>query len=185
MPQLTTALGRTADAKTWKCKTQSSPACTGPAAKNLHVAFSGENTLETALERSLIQLSECRKEDKWFCDSQLGYMPWSNTPGASEAARAEAIAKLTAPGAWTEEKCRGCFMDELPTDLRPSELEKNHPFAKEAGLFQGMQFLDIGGASARGVLTVETLQSFFTGGLDKVKDAGFDGVCFDGASAAM
>jgi hypothetical protein len=156
--------------KTWQCKTKSSLTCTGPAAKNLHVAFSGENTLETALERSLVQLRECKGSEKAFCKSQLS---------DSSDTRAEAIAKLTAPGAWTAEQCRGCFLDELPPNLRPSELETNHPFAKEAGLFQGMQFLGIGGASARGVLTVETLQSFFTGGLDKVKDAGFDGVCFD------
>jgi hypothetical protein len=136
------------------------------------VAFSGENTLEIALERSLVQLSECNGSDNSFCNSQLR--------NATDT-RAESIAKLLAPGSWTAERCRGCFLDDpaLPPNLRPSELEKNNPFAKEAGLFQGMQFLDIGGASARGVLTVETLQSFFAGGLDKVKDAGFDGVCFD------
>jgi len=156
--------------KTWLCKTKSSPTCTGPATKNLHVAFSGENTLEIALERSLVQFSECKGQDKSACERGTKY---------TTDTRAESIGKLLAPGSSTAEQCRGCFLDELPPNLRPSELEKNHPFAKEAGLFQGMQFLDIGGASARGVLTVETLQSFFTGGLDKVKDAGFDGVCFD------
>jgi hypothetical protein len=172
LPGLTLLHGRTTDSKTWLCKTRSSPTCTGPAAKNLHVAFSGENTLEIALERSLVQLSECNGSDNSFCNSQLRY---------ATDTRAESIAKLLAPGSWTAERCRGCFLDDpaLPPNLRPSELEKNNPFAKEAGLFQGMQFLDIGGASARGVLTVETLQSFFAGGLDKVKDAGFDGVCFD------
>merc|ERR1711865_1215126 len=143
---------------------------TGPATKNLHVAFSGENTLEIALERSLVQFSECKGQDKSACERGTKY---------TTDTRAESIGKLLAPGSSTAEQCRGCFLDELPPNLRPSELEKNHPFAKEAGLFQGMQFLDIGGASARGVLTAETLQSFFTGGLDKVKDAGFDGVCFD------
>ena len=34
-----------------------------------------------------------------------------------------------------------------------------------AGAVEGVQFLDIGGASERGVLTVEKLQSFFTGGI--------------------
>ena len=164
--------GRATDSKSWLCKSKSAPACTGPAAKNLHVAFTGENTLEIALNRSLVQLSECRGADRAFCNSQLRY---TSDP------RAVAIAKLLAPGAWTAERCRGCFLDDpaLPPKLRPSELETSHPFAKEAGLFKGTQFLDIGGASARGVLTVEVLQSFFTGALDKVKDAGFDGVCFD------
>ena len=56
--------GRATDSKSWLCKSKSAPACTGPAAKNLHVAFTGENTLEIALNRSLVQLSECRGADR-------------------------------------------------------------------------------------------------------------------------
>jgi hypothetical protein len=164
--------------KTWTCKNLESPACIGPADKNINVAFSGESTLERALTRALKQGSECERDDKKFCNDQIKYMRVGK-PGSPVKTRAEAIAKITAPGAWTEEQCKGCFKGELKPSQRPSELQTNHPYASEAGLYEGVQFLDIGGASDRGVLTVQTLQSFFSGGLEKVKDAGFEGVCFD------
>lgn len=164
--------------KTWACKNLESGLCVGLAKKNLNVAFSGEGTIETALARSVKRGGDCEHADKRFCEDQIKYMRCGKQ-GSQCADRAEAVEKITAPGQWTEEQCAGCFADELPKALTPSQIEAQHPFSREAGLHQGVQFLDIGGASERGVLSVEKLASFFTGGLDKVKDAGFDGICFD------
>ena len=164
--------------KTWACKNLESGPCVGLPKKNLNVAFTGEGTLETSLARAVKRGGDCEHADRRFCEDQIKYMRCGK-PGSQCAGRAEAIEKITAPGQWTEEQCAGCFADELPKALTPSQIEAQHPFSREAGLHQGVQFLDIGGASERGVLTVEKLQSFFTDGLDKVKDAGFDGVCFD------
>ena len=100
-------------------------------------------------------------------------------PGAMVKNRAEAVAKVVAKGQWTQERCEGCFMSELPKSQQPTEMQKQHPFSREAGLHEGVQILDIGGASARGVLSVSTLLSISSTGLDKVKDAGFEGICFD------
>jgi hypothetical protein len=164
--------------KTWACKNLDSGPCVGLPKKNLNVAFSGEGTIETALARSVKRGGDCEHTDKKFCEDQIKYMRCGKT-GSQCKDRAEAIEKITAPGQWTEEQCTGCFAGELPKALTPSQVEAQHPFSREAGLHAGVQMLDIGGASERGVLTVEKLQSFFTGGLDKVKDAGFDGICFD------
>ena len=59
-------------------------------------------------------------------------------------------------------------MSELPKSQQPTEMQKQHPFSREAGLHEGVQILDIGGASARGVLSVSTLLSISSTGLDKV-----------------
>ena len=164
--------------KTWACKNLESGPCVGLPKKNFNVAFSGEGTIETALARSVKRGGDCEHADKRFCEDQIKYMRCGKQ-GSQCADRAEAIEKITAPGQWTEEQCAGCFAEELPKALTPSQIEAQSPFSREAGLHQGVQFLDIGGASERGVLSVEKLASFFTDGLDKVKEAGFDGICFD------
>ena len=164
--------------KSWTCKNLDSGPCLGPPNLNLKVAFSGEGTLDTAVARSVKRGGDCERQDKKFCEDQIKYMRPGKT-GSPVKNRQEAIEKITSPGQWTAEQCAGCFEGELPRALTPSDIQAQHPFSREAGLHQGVQFLDIGGASERGVITVEKLQSFFTGGLDKVKDAGFDGICFD------
>ena len=165
--------------KTWVCKSLDSPACQGPVNKTLNVAFSGENTLENALARALQQGNACEHEERKFCEDQIRYMR-PGKRGSPVENRAQAIRKVIAPGSWTADKCKGCFANELPGSQRPTELQVRHPFSQEAGLHKGVQFLDIGGASSRGVLTAESLRSSFTAeGLEQVKDAGFQGVCFD------
>ena len=149
--------------KSWACKNLESGPCVGLPNKNLNVAFTGEGTLETSLARAVKRGGDCEHADKRFCEDQIKYMRCGK-PGSQCADRAAAIEKITAPGQWTEEQCSGCFADELPAALTPSQIQAQHPFSREAGLHQGVQFLDIGGASERGVLTVEKLQSFFTGG---------------------
>lgn len=169
---------RFADQKTWLCKSLDAGPCVGPENKTLNVVFSGEGLLDTALSRAMKQGVDCGPKDKKFCEDQIRYMR-PGKPGATVKNRAEAIAKVIAKGQWTEEKCGGCFTSELPQSQQPSEMEKQHPFSREAGLHAGVQILDIGGASARGVLTVSTLLSISSNGLAKVKDAGFEGICFD------
>ena len=167
-----------ADQKTWMCKSLGSEPCVGPANKTLNVVFSGESMVEKALMSALKQGDDCDQKDRKFCEDQVKYMR-PGKPGATVKNRAEAVAKVIAPGQWTEERCQGCFTSELPKSQQPGEMEKKHPFSREAGLHAGVQILDIGGASARGVLTPDTLRSITTTSLDKVKDAGFEGICFD------
>ena len=152
------------------------------------MAFTGEANLTTSLAVALKQLNECKPHDQLFCDQQVKFLcdcgglrayACECKSGSSVATRAEAIAQIQSPREWTAERCRGCFVDELPPERLPTDLETRHPFATAAGLYQGVQFLDIGGASNRGVLTFETLRDFHASNLQKVKDAGFDGVCFD------
>ena len=164
--------------KTWLCKNLAAGPCIGPENKTLNVVFSGESLLDTALASAMKQGPGCGPKDRKFCEDQVRYMR-PGKPGATVKSRAEAVAKVVAEGAWTQERCEGCFMSELPKSQQPTELQKQHPFSREAGLHAGVQILDIGGASARGVLSVSTLQSITAAGLDKVKDAGFEGICFD------
>jgi hypothetical protein len=164
--------------KTWACKKASSVACIGPDNKNINVAFSGEATIEKALMKSLKQGNDCAPYDKRFCNNQIRYMR-PGKKGSQVASREDAIKIITAEGSWTEEQCKGCFLDDLNQTAPLTDAAKHHPFSPEAGLHRGVQFLSIGGASQRGVLTRDSLKSFFRKGLDKVKDAGFQGVCFD------
>jgi len=164
--------------KTWLCKNLAAGPCIGPENKTLNIVFSGESLLDTALASAMKQGADCGPKDKKFCEDQVRYMR-PGKPGATVKNRAEAIAKVVAKGQWTQERCEGCFMSELPKSQQPTAMQKQHPFTREAGLHEGVQILDIGGASARGVLSVSTLLSISATGLDKVKDAGFEGICFD------
>jgi len=164
--------------KTWLCKNLAAGPCIGPKNKTLNIVFSGESLLDTALASAMQQGPGCGPKDKKFCEDQVRYMR-PGKPGATVKNREEAIAKVVATGQWTQERCVGCFMSELPKSQQPTEMQKQHPFSREAGLHEGVQILDIGGASARGVLSVSTLLSISAAGLDKVKDVGFEGICFD------
>ena len=76
-----------------------------------------------------------------------------------------------------------CFTTELNITVAreeaPAEALFSRPFSREAGLHQGLQFLAVGGATAKSKFNVETLRAFVSGELEPVKNAGFDGVCFD------
>jgi hypothetical protein len=174
--------------KTWNldsCKEPGARLCAGPENKNINVAFSGEAILIRALNVTLKQqqkafkvAGECPAPDKRFCNMQVrNKMPWE------AKTRELAIQQVVAPGAWTEEQCKGCFNDELNITTKapelPSEAKMLRPFSREAGLHAGLQFLSLGGASAEGTFNVASLAGFFTGDLQTVKEAGFDGICFD------
>ena len=91
--------------------------------------------------------------------------------------------RVRVPRGQTETQCKDCFNDELNITLPkkdPLPLAKRlHPFSREAKLHEGLQFLSLGGATGDGSFTVGRLAGFFDGGLEAVKEAGFDGICFD------
>ena len=87
------------------------------------------------------------------------------------------------PRGQTEAQCKDCFNDELNITLPKKEplpvAKRLHPFSREAKLHEGLQFLSLGGATGDGSFTVGRLAGFFDGGLEAVREAGFDGICFD------
>ena len=86
-------------------------------------------------------------------------------------------------GAWTETQCKDCFNDDLNITLPKKDplpvAKRLHPFSRAAKLHEGLQFLSLGGATGDGSFTVGRLGGFFNGGMEAVKEAGFDGICFD------
>ena len=53
---------------------------------------------------------------------------------------------------------------DLPSD-------SSHPYAPSSGIYSGVPFLGIGGATGNGIMTVEVLDSFTSHGLAAIKDA--------------
>jgi hypothetical protein len=175
--------------KTWNldsCKTADSRICKGPDKKNINVAFSGEAVLAKALSVTLKQQMKaleqtdgiCSPPDKRFCNQQVrNMMPWE------AKTRELAISKVIAKGAWTEVQCKDCFNEDLNITMPKKDplpaSKRLHPFSRAAKLHEGLQFLSLGGATGDGSFTVGRLEGFFSGGLEPVKAAGFDGICFD------
>ena len=71
--------------------------------------------------------------------------------------------------------CKRCF--DPDTDAKEGNV--SHPYSPKAGLYSGVPFLGIGGATGNGMITVEALDAFSGHGLAMIKDAGFQGVSFD------
>ena len=89
---------------------------------------------------------------------------------------------MTAPGQYTEEQCKPCFLKELhinvPSEEAPSGALFSRPFSAEAGLHKGLQFLAVGGATKHSRFSVDLLKAALEQ-VNAVKAAGFDGVTFD------
>ena len=170
--------------KTWDCKMNaSSLPCAGPNPnKNINVVFSGFSTIKKALAEALDKGSGgCANKDMAYCDKMAEYMV--STTGEFQSL-AEAKAKMVDPdfenkaGVATAQYCKKCYEPEK------GQAEKPHPFSQKAGMYQGVQFLSLGGASDDGVMTTLKMADFWGEGYAKVgieaiKDAGFQGVCFD------
>jgi hypothetical protein len=145
--------------KTWACR-EDARECEGPPhPRNVKVVFSGYAELDHALDAAVNKGNVCTDEDMKWCNGQAQFLV--NVSLAATQEEAEGI--VTTPGAWTESACKRCFA----------------PAAAERAEQHGVQFLAIGGANAHGILSPWRLESFWGGGLEAVKAAGFHGICFD------
>ena len=161
--------------KTWACKDQpkKSWACAGPKSKNINVVFSGYADISNALDSALFKDSAavvCTDTDKSWCLSQADFMVSTTHEAKTQG---EAIKKLCKKAGF--EMCKRCF--EPDTDVKEGNV--SHPYSPSAGLYSGVPFLGIGGATGNGMMTVEVLDTFTAHGLATIKDAGFQGVAFD------
>ena len=170
--------------KTWDCKMNaSSLPCAGPnPKKNINVVFSGFSSIKKALAEALDKgAGGCAPKDMKFCDKTADYMVSVSGEFKTVAAAKE---KMIDPdfenkaGVATAQYCKKCYAPEK------GQADKPHPFSRKAGLYQGVQFLCLGGASDDGVMTKLKMADFWGEGYAKVgieaiKDAGFQGVCFD------
>ena len=180
-----------ADLKAWNlgsCRPGSEPkVCSGPDRKNINVIFSGAASLEKALSSALQQQAKalehaddhtaCAPRDERMCNRLV-----KDRQGNEGMSREDAILAVTAPGQYTEEQCKMCFISDLnitvASDEAPSEALFSRPFSREAGLHRGLQFLAVGGATEKSKFSVDLLRAALDQ-VDAVKAAGFDGVCFD------
>jgi len=88
--------------------------------------------------------------------------------------RDEAIKMALKPDSFLEPKCKPCYA------LKDEEKDVSRPFSRAAGLYQGVQFLSVGGANRNGLINAQRLEDYSTSaGLEEVKAAGFEGICFD------
>ena len=147
-------------AKTWACKEPflQSPACLGPPDRNIDVVFSGYGSIAAALEAVMKQGDRCSPEDKVWCEGQIAFLTDSTVPPLS----LEEATKQVLSDAATEAKCNRCM----------------GPKAKAKEENKRLQFLTLGGANAEGMVTTAAMDAV-EAGLEDVKAAGFDGICFD------
>ena len=169
--------------RTWLCKDHQNKTdweCAGPSGKNINVVFSGHAVIEKALDAAQMKGKgvECVPKEQKYCDKMADYMV-STTHEAKS--REEAETMMIAPGSKSEALCKKCFAPA------PEVKDVPHPFSPKVGLYQGIPFLALGGASGNGVFTVERLDESFGSqdGLDAVKDMGFQGACFSRRSRGI
>jgi len=165
--------------KTWSCKDRSNPTCKGPAEQNINVVFSGYSALAkamtAALNEEVDQAAVCTDSDLKWCDSQVDFMV-TTTKVAKD--RDEAIKMALKPDSFLQPKCTPCY---APKERNSTDASAAAPmFSAKAGLYQGLQFLSVGGANRNGLINAQRLEDYSTSeGLDQIKAAGFEGVCFD------
>ena len=155
--------------------------------KNINVVFSGAANMEKALKLALREQQKaleeddihtaCKGRDQRMCDRLV-----KDRQGNEGMSRADGILAVTAPGEYTAEQCKPCFLKELnikvASDEAPSEALFSRPFSREAGLHKGLQFLAVGGATDKSKFSVDLLKAALDQ-VEAVKAAGFDGVTFD------
>ena len=165
--------------KTWACKDRSAAACKGPAGQNVGVVFSGYSALAkamtAALNEEVDQAAVCTDSDQKWCDAQIDFMV-TTTKVAKD--REEAIQMALKPDSFLNPKCKPCYAPK--PDEKNDTSSKEPPFSAKAGLYQGLQFLSVGGANRNGLINAQRLEEYASKeGLDQIKAAGFEGVCFD------
>ena len=152
--------------KTWDCKMNSSSLpCTGPSPsqKNVNVVFSGFSTIKKALAEALDKGGgpggACAKKEMSYCDKMAEFMVSSSKEASTVA---EAKKKMIEPGNANEQYCKKCYAPEKAQKVVP------HPFSQRAGVYKGVQFLGLGGASDDGVMSKLKMADFWGEGYAQV-----------------
>merc|ERR1719327_905029 len=114
--------------------------------------------MTAALNEEVDQAAVCTDSDQKWCDAQIDFMV-TTTKVAKD--REEAIQMALKPDSFLNPKCKPCY-------------------APKPDLYQGLQFLSVGGANRNGLINAQRLEEYASKeGLDQIKAAGFEGVCFD------
>ena len=131
--------------------------------------------MTAALNEEVDQAAVCTDSDLKWCDSQVDFMV-TTTKVAKD--RDEAIKMALKPDSFLQPKCTPCY---APKERNSTDASAAAPmFSAKAGLYQGLQFLSVGGANRNGLINAQRLEDYSTSeGLDQIKAAGFEGVCFD------
>jgi len=138
------------------------------------VVFSGYSALAKAMPAALNEEkgATCTGADKKWCDAQVDFMV---TTTKVAKYREEAIQMAMEPGSFLEPKCKPCYAPDEPKNDTAAR-----PFDPEAGLYQGMAFLSVGGANRNGLINAQRLEDYWGNeGLEQIIRAGFKGVAFD------
>ena len=149
---------------TWSWLAQKS---TGSKSANMGVQFSGEIDVTAALKAVGALTLPCDDVQKSWCDGQLEF--YANAGKSPEEARMTLMQEFT-------DACRSCLI--TPEDASEAWA---HPFSLKSGMYNGAQYLSLGGGRSEAAFTPEALSGLVEGSKDieAIKDAGFAGVCFD------
>ena len=149
---------------TWSWLAQKS---TGSKSANMGVQFSGEIDVTAALKAVCALTLPCDDVQKSWCDGQLEF--YANAGKSPEEARMTLMQEFT-------DACRSCLI--TPEDASEAWA---HPFSLKSGMYNGAQYLSLGGGRSEAAFTPEALSGLVEGSKDieAIKDAGFAGVCFD------
>ena len=149
---------------TWSWLAQKS---SGSESANMGVQFSGEIDITAALKAVGALTLPCNDVQKSWCDGQLAF--YANAGKSPEEARMTIMKEFS-------DACRSCLI--TPEDASEAWA---HPFSLKSGMYNGAQYLSLGGGRSEAAFTPEALSGLVEGSKDieAIKDAGFAGVCFD------
>jgi len=149
---------------TWSWLAQKS---SGSKSANMGVQFSGEIDVTAALKAVGALTLPCDDVQKSWCDGQLDF--YANAGKSPEEARMTIMKEFS-------DACRSCLI--TPEDASEAWA---HPFTLKSGMYNGAQYLSLGGGRSEAAFTPEALSGLVEGSKDieAIKDAGFAGVCFD------
>ena len=124
--------------------------------------WQGDWNLTAALLSLGVSEDKCEDAQKTYCDSMIDF----NVQGGQSKNEAR-IATMK-----SYDQCRACLM--TPADKK----DFPPPFSLKSGKYHGNQFVSLGGGANAPPWTVE-MASIGIEEIEKVKAAGFTGICFD------
>ena len=124
--------------------------------------WQGDWNLTAALLSLGVSEDKCEDAQKTYCDSMIDF----NVQGGQSKNEAR-IATMK-----SYDQCRACLM--TPADKK----DFPPPFSLKSGKYHGNQFVSLGGGANAPPWTVE-MASIGNEEIEKVKLAGFTGICFD------
>ena len=105
--------------------------------------------MTAALNEEVDQAAVCTDSDQKWCDAQIDFMV-TTTKVAKD--REEAIQMALKPDSFLNPKCKPCY---APKPEKNDTSTKEPPFSPKAGLYQGLQFLSVGGANRNGLINAQ------------------------------